>query len=78
MQFIDNGGNCGSKNYPLNDSGVKRVCIFYKFPYFKHITIRHNIDFMHNEKNMVSIIETLFGAYDTMSSCLDLQELKIH
>ena len=34
---------------------------------------------MHTEKNIAfSIIETLFGAYDTMSSHLDLQEIKIH
>lgn len=78
MQFIQNGGIRGTKNDPLNDSGVKRLCIFYKFPYFKHIVIRHTIDFMHTEKNIdFSIIETLFGAYDTSSSCLDLQELKI-
>jgi hypothetical protein len=33
---------------------------------------------MHIEKNIAfSIIETLFGAYDTVSSFLDLQELKI-
>ena len=78
MQFVANGGILGSKNDPLNDSGVKRLCIFYKFPYFKHISIRHIVDFMHTEKNIAfSIIETLFGAYDTMSSRLDLQELKI-
>jgi len=78
MQFIENGGIRGSKNDPLYDSGVKRVCIFYKFPYFKHITIRHTVDFMHTEKNIAfAIIETLFGAYDTVSSRLDLKELKI-
>jgi len=78
MQFIENGGIRGSKNDPLYDSGVKRVCIFYKLPYFKHITIRHTVEFMHTEKNIAfSIIETLFGAYDTVSSRLDLKELKI-
>jgi len=67
MQFINNGGICGSKNDPLNDSGVKRLCIFYKLPYFNHIAIRHT------EKNIACVvIETLFGAYDTVSSCLDL------
>ena len=78
MQFIENGGILGSKNDPLNGCGVKRLCIFYKLPYFKHITIRHTVDFMHTEKNIAfAIIETLFGAYDTVSSRLDLQELKI-
>ena len=78
MQIIENGGIAGSKNDPLNDSGVKRLCIFYKLPYFKHITIRHTVDFMHTEKNIAyAIIETLFGAYDTVSSRLDLQEIKI-
>ena len=33
---------------------------------------------MHTEKNIAfAIIETLFGAYDTMSSRLDLEQLKI-
>ena len=33
---------------------------------------------MHTEKNIAyAIIETLFGAYDTVSSHLDLQELNI-
>ena len=55
------------------------MCIFYKLPYFKHITIRHTVDFIHTEKNIAyAIIETLFGAYDTVSSRLDLQEIKIH
>ena len=74
MQFIKGGGIFGSKNDPLNDSGVKRLCIFYKLPYFKHINIRHTVDFMHIEKNITfSIIETLFGAYESVSSHLDLQ-----
>ena len=60
MQFIKDSRICGSKNDPLNDSGVKILCIFYKFPYFKHISIRHTIDFMHTEKNIdFSIIEIL-------------------
>lgn len=38
----------------------------------------HTIDIMNTLKNIVfAIIETLFGAYDTFSSCLDLKELKI-
>ena len=78
MQFIENGGIVGSKNYPLNDTSVKLLCIFYKLPYFKHISIRHIVDFMDTKKNIAfSIIETLFGAYDTVSSCLDLEQLKI-
>ena len=33
---------------------------------------------MHTEKNIAcAIIETLFGAYDTVSSHLDLEQLKI-
>ena len=73
MQFIKDGGICGSKNDALNDSGVKILCIFYNFPYFKHTSIRHIFDFMHIEKNKTFVvIETLFGAYDTLSSCLDL------
>ena len=78
MQFIKDGGICGSKNDPLNDSGVKILCIFYKLPYFKHISIRHTVDFMDTKKNIAfAIIETLFGAYYTVSSHLDIQELNI-
>ena len=50
MHFIENGDIPGSKNDPLNDSGVKWLCIFYKFPYFKHITIKHIVDIMHTKK----------------------------
>ena len=33
---------------------------------------------MRTEKNTAfAIIETLYGAYDTVSSCLDLEQLKI-
>ena len=67
MHLIENGGIIGSKNDPINDNGVKWLCIFYKFPYFKHISIRNTIDFMRTDKNIAfSIIETLFGAYDTV------------
>ena len=60
MQFIKDGGICGSKNDPLNDSGVKIFFIFYKFPYFKHISIRHTVNFMHTVQNIAfSIIQNL-------------------
>ena len=79
MQFIENGGILGSKNDPVNDNGVKQLCIFHKFPYFKHITIMHTIEFMHTDKKIAfSIIKTLFGTYDSVSSRLDLKEIKIH
>jgi hypothetical protein len=78
MLFIESGGICGSRDDPCNESGVKRLCIFYNFPYFKDIAIRHIVDFMHTEKNIAyAIIETLFGASDTVSSCEDLKQLKI-
>ena len=38
MQFIENGGILGNKNDPVNDNGIKWLCIFYKFPYFNNIT----------------------------------------
>ena len=50
MMFIESGGICGSRDDPCNESGVKQLCIFYKFPYFKNIAIRHIVDFMHTEK----------------------------
>ena len=51
----------------------------YKLPYFKDISIRHIVDFMYIEKNIAYvIIETLFGALDTISSCEDFRDIKIH
>ena len=47
MQFIENGGTLGSKNDPVNDSGIKQLCIFYNLAYFKKITIMHIVEFMH-------------------------------
>ena len=78
MSFIENDGIAGSRYDPCNESGVKRLCILYKLPYFKDIAIRHTIDFMHTEKNIAyAIIETLFSAFDTISSCEDFRQLKI-
>ena len=77
--IIESGGICGSRDDPCNESGVKRLCIFYKFPYFKDMAIMHTIDFMHTKKNIAYYItETLFGASNTISSREDFQQLKIH
>ena len=79
MLFIESGEIFGSRDDPCNESSVKILCIFYNFPYFKDIAIRHNDDFMHTKKNIAyAIIETLFGAYDTISSHEDLKQLKIY
>lgn len=64
MSFIKNDGIVGNRYDPSNESSEKRLCIFYKFPYFKDIAIRHT------KKNIAyAIIETLFGIFDTISSC---------
>ena len=60
MLFIESGGICGSRDDPCNESDVKLFCILYKFPYFKDITIRHTINFMHSEKNIPYGIIKLF------------------
>ena len=79
MSFIENDGIIGSRYDPCNESGVKWLCILYKLPYFKDISIRHTVECMHTEKNIASaIIETLFGALDTISSCEDFRDIKIH
>ena len=79
MSFIENDGIIGSRYDPCNESGVKRLCILYKLPYFKDTFIRHTVDFMHTKKNIVYvIIETLFGALDTISSRKGFQEINIH
>ena len=72
MSFIENDGISRSRYDPCNESCVKQLCILYKLPYFKDITIRHTVDFMHTEKNIAyAIIENLFGSFDTISSCED-------
>ena len=69
MLFHERGKVCGIKDDICNESDVKRLCIFHKFPYFKDIAIRHTFDFMHTEKNIAyAIIETFFGAYDIVAS----------
>jgi hypothetical protein len=79
MWFIESGWIYGSRDDPCNESNVKQLCIFYKLPYFKDIAIRHIVDFMHTEKNIsYAIIETLFGASDTISSREYFRQLKIH
>ena len=62
ISFIENVGIAGSRYDPCNESGVKQLCILYKFPYFKDIAIRHTVDFMHIEKN-----EAIFYQIPSMS-----------
>jgi hypothetical protein len=76
--FIESGGIWGRKNYPCNERGVKWLWLFYKFPYFKDISIRYVVDFMHIEKNIAyAIKETLFGASNIVSSREDFWQLNI-
>jgi hypothetical protein len=64
MSFIENDGIASNRDDPCNERSVKRLCILYKFPYFKDIFIRHTIDFMHTKKNIAyAIIKTLFRCF---------------
>ncbi|WMV40449.1 hypothetical protein MTR67_033834 [Solanum verrucosum] len=56
--------------------------IFFDLPYWKTLLLRHNLDVMHIEKNICdNILGTILNikgkTKDTLSSRLDLQELKI-
>lgn len=69
----------GIKYDPCNESGVKWLFILYKLSYFKDISIRHTIDFMNTKKNIAPpMIETFFCALETISSCQDFGDIKIH
>ena len=79
MSFIENNGIIGSWYDPFKESGIKWFFILYKLAYLKDISIRHIVDIMHTKKNIAfAIIETFFGALDTISSHEDFWDLKIH
>ncbi|WMV58610.1 hypothetical protein MTR67_051995 [Solanum verrucosum] len=50
----------GKKRKRSNDGPWKKRSIFFELPYWKHNLLRHNLDVMHIEKNIVdSILGTL-------------------
>ena len=59
----------------------KKKSIFFELPYWKHNIQRHNLDFMHIEKNVSeNICQTLLGmekSKDNAKSRLDLREMGI-
>ena len=60
----------------------KKKSIFFQFPYWKTLILRHNLDVMHIEKNTCdSIVGTLLSidgkSKDNMNSRLDLQAMGI-
>ncbi|XP_050887893.1 uncharacterized protein LOC127093034 [Lathyrus oleraceus] len=65
-----------------NNGPWKKKSIFFELPYWKHNTLRHNLDVMHIEKNIFdSIIGTLLDipgkTKDHKNACLDLKEMGI-
>ncbi|XP_058763597.1 uncharacterized protein LOC131637050 [Vicia villosa] len=63
-----------------NNGPWKKKSIFFELPYWKHNTLRHNLDVMHIEKNIFdSIIGTLLDipgkTKDHKNARLDLQEI---
>ncbi|XP_057803224.1 uncharacterized protein LOC131018523 [Salvia miltiorrhiza] len=60
----------------------KKKSIFFELPYWKDNVVRHNLDFMHTEKNICeSICATLLGldgkSKDNLKSRLDLEAMGI-
>lgn len=65
-----------------NNGPWKKKSIFFELPYWKHNTLRHNLDVMHIEKNIFdSIIGTLLDipgkTKDHKNARLDLKEMGI-
>jgi len=80
LQNFNNAFGKLQKN--CSDSPWKKKSIFFELPYWKHNTLRHNLDVMHIEKNIFdSIIGTLLDitgkTKDHAKARLDLQEMGI-
>ena len=61
---------------------MEKRSIFFELPYWKNNLLRHNLDVMHIEKNIVdSILETLFDisgkTKDHAKERYDLKDMKI-
>ena len=60
----------------------KKMSIFFELPYWEHNLIRHNLDVMHIEKNVVdNVVFTLLGikgkTKDNLKARKDLVEMNI-
>lgn len=58
------------------------MCIFSKLPYWKHLSLRHNLDVMHIEKNICYVLlSTLTNiadkTKDNKKARVDLKEINI-
>lgn len=72
----------GKKQKKISNGPWKKKSIFFELPYWKHNTLRHNLDVMHIEKNIFdSIIGTLLDiprmTKDHGKTRLDLQDMGI-
>jgi hypothetical protein len=61
---------------------MKPMVSLWKLPYWHKLRVRHNLDVMHNEKNiceslMVTILNIPGKTKDTIKARLDLKDLKI-
>ena len=73
MCFQDFENVFGKKIKRLNDGPWKKRSIFFELPYWQHNLLRHHLDVMHIEKNIVdSILGTLLD-----KSRYDLKEMEI-
>lgn len=67
---------------PKSRLNWKKKSIFFELPYWEHNLIRHNLDVMHVEKDVVdNIIYTVLGmkgkTKDNLKARKDLKELNI-
>lgn len=81
----DGAFNHKSKYKKMHDDQVynwKKKSIFFSLPYWETLLIRHNLDVMHIEKNLLeSVLYTLLNTEgktkDGIKARLDLQELRL-
>ncbi|XP_023893695.1 uncharacterized protein LOC112005636 [Quercus suber] len=70
------------KRGEANHSGWKKRSIFFTLPYWEDHKLRHNLDVMHIEKNVMdNILDTLLNlkdqTKDNYKACLDLADIGI-
>ena len=61
--------------YKVVKGGWKKRSIFFEFPYWKSLYVRHFLDVMHIEKNVFeSVIDTLLNIKGKSKDCLKARE----
>ncbi|XP_071714751.1 uncharacterized protein [Rutidosis leptorrhynchoides] len=65
------------KDNPVLPYNWKKTSIFFQLPYWKNNVIRHNLDVMHIEKNMLKGVKVPNGYSANISRCAQLKPLKI-